>query len=118
MRTPTDLHRFGNAHGPRSPRIQQDLYPYGGGFVGPERPPAPNGLSTFALPANSDLTGHYWRLPADTELPYGLAVLADGEDVGGPRTRGHHTLYPSVRMPAEQFIRLVSELPWEYAGKV
>ena len=87
-------------------------------MVGPEHEPAPNGLSLFRAPETADLTGHYWRLPANTELPSGLAVLADGQDVGGPRRVGHHTLYPSVRMLGDEFRRLVDNLPWEYAGKI
>ena len=118
MQTASDLYRFGNARRPREARIPPDLYPDADGIAGPEGGPAPNGLSLYAMPDTSGLTGHYWRLPMRTELRYGLTVVADGEDVGGPRARGHHTLYPSVRMPSEEFRRLVAALPWAYAGKL
>jgi len=117
MLTPVDLHRFGNSQGPRRPRLE-DLPADDEGLVGPEQGPVPNGVSTFAVPDEAGLTGHYWRLAAGTELPDGLAVIADGEDVGGPRPPGHHTLYPAVRMSAQHFVDLVERLPRIRTGKI
>jgi hypothetical protein len=65
------------------------------------------------------LSGHYHRLPAATPLPQGLGVIADGADVDPTSLHqtAHHTLYPTVRIHVDDFIRLFMGLPWQYAGK-
>jgi hypothetical protein len=51
-------------------------------------------------------------------LPAGLGVVADGVDVNpaSPLLATHHTIYPTVRMPVDQFVELFLKLPWQYAG--
>jgi len=96
-----------------------DIFPDAAGMVGPESPPLPRGASTFADVAVCSLHGGFHLLPQGTELPDGLAVIADGVDMdrNSPRSPTHHTLYPTVRMPVERFVELVLKLPWQYAGR-
>jgi len=120
MNTPCDLYRFGNQTGPREPRLNHDLFPDTDGMVGPESGPPWNGISTYANLAEARMTGHYHRLPAGTELPDGLAVIADGlliqdEDVLPP---SHHTIYPARRMKVQELIEVFRHLPWHYGGKL
>ena len=79
--TPVDLYAFGNRSGPRPPRLGIDVVPDAAGMVGPEPPPLPRGMSAFASLAQATATGHYYILPQGTELPPGVAVVADGVDV-------------------------------------
>lgn len=55
---------------------------------------------------------------ADAGLDQVVGVVADGADVGGSRSPGHHTIYPTESMPFEQFSTLFDSLPWQYGGKV
>jgi hypothetical protein len=116
---PVGLFAFGNRAGPRPPRIGIDLIPDAAGNVGPEAPPFPAGASTFADPLQAPLTGHYHGLVRGTPLPAGLGVVADGSDVraDSPHPPGHHTIYPAVEMPADQFVRLFLSLPWLWVGR-
>ena len=90
--------------------------------VGPYTPSAPTdevgAASTFIDAERSGLTGHYYRLPAGTDLPEELAVHADGEDVGGLQPWGHRSVYPRIEMPYAQFQELFRNLPWEYLGRI
>jgi hypothetical protein len=116
--TPTDLYAFGSLTGPRPPRLNIDIVPDGAGMVGPEAPPFPNGASVFADPMKAPLRKNYHRLPAGTQLPEGLEVVADGKEVDSKSLHGftHHTIYPAIRMPSDQFLELVKNLPWQHAG--
>jgi hypothetical protein len=118
--TTIDLYAFGNRFAPRPPRLGKDLFPDDSGLVGPEKPDRPQGASLFADPSRSGLTGHYHRLPVGTPLPEGLGLFADGIDVdrASPHPPTHHTLHPAVALPADRFVELYSNLPWEYAGKL
>lgn len=95
------------------------MFPDAQGMVGPEDPASAKGASTFGYPAPCSLTGHYFLLPAGTELPDGLDVVADGHDVrlhsNHPAT--HHTIFPDRRMSWEAFVARIDGLPWQYAGK-
>jgi hypothetical protein len=119
---PTDLHAFGNSKRPRSPRIKgynlkpghkADITLDAAGHVGPG---SSGGASVFGDPFQARLEGHYHVLPAGTELPDGLAVVADGADVGGLHAPTHHTLTPTRDMTPEEFQRLYDGLPWRYGG--
>lgn len=114
-----DLYAFGNKTGPRSPRVGTDVTPGIGGVLSPQTPPFPNGVSVFADPLNAPLTGHYHRLPAGTELPTGLDVVADGLDVSpaSPHPATHHTIFNTSEMTLERFAELFSNLDWQYGGK-
>ncbi len=117
--TPADLYAFGNRSGPRPPRLGIDIAPDAAGMVGPESPPLPRGMSTFADLAHAPVKGHCYILPRGTQLPPGIGAIADGVDVE-PKSKHrptHHTLYPVMRMPADQFLALVLSLPWRYVGK-
>lgn len=117
--TPTDLYAFGNRSGPRRPQVNKDLFPDAAGRIGPETSPPRQGMSTFAQPLQTSLTGHYHRLSAGTPLPEELGVVADGVDVdqASPYPATHHTIYPAVQMPADRFVQLYLSLPWQYGGK-
>ncbi|CAN5848764.1 hypothetical protein BH23PLA1_BH23PLA1_21840 [soil metagenome] len=67
-----DLHAFGNAKGPRAPRLGKDITADEEGMMGPEPSKFPSGMSVFGDPYPSELTGHIWRLPNGTQLPEGL----------------------------------------------
>jgi hypothetical protein len=116
--TPTELHAFGNASGPRPPR-PQDMEVGPDGMLVPQSGPSTTGASTMGDPNEASLTGPYYRIPAGTELPEGFGVVADGEDVlpgsGNPRT--HHTIFPTRPMTPEEFAEGFQSLPWTRAGR-
>ena len=119
-RTPVDLFVFGSRNkGPRPPRVGIDIFPDEQGMVGPEPPNSPTGASAYGDTAQSGLTGHYYLLPAGTELPLGLDAIADGMDVRPDSLQKptHYTIFPTQRMTAEQFLAAFERLPWQYAGK-
>ncbi len=114
-----DLYAFGNRTGPRPPRVGNDIIPDADNMLPAQAPPLPSGASTFSDPSQASLNGHYHRLPAGTELPSGLDVLADGLDVN-PRSRHpatHHTIFNTVEMSIDRFTDLFRNLPWEYGGR-
>ena len=88
-------------------------------MVGPEAPAAAKGASTFADVAKCSLSGHYFLLPAGTDLPDGLGVVEDGRDVwpASKHPATHHTIFPDQQMSWDAFVRLIDGLPWQYAGK-
>ncbi|MFC6012571.1 DUF6531 domain-containing protein [Nocardia lasii] len=112
---PTDVHAFGNASAPRPPRVTDfDLADEGDTIS----PGPSHGASTFDDPNGKPVKGHYWSLPEGTELPDGLAVRADGRDVGGTMFPGHHTIYATREMTVTEFRELFASLPWQYGGKI
>ncbi|WP_419686033.1 RHS repeat-associated core domain-containing protein [Burkholderia theae] len=122
-KTTCDLYAFGNASGPRDPRVQgvntkpgqnADLIADADGMVGPT---TAGGASTFGDVNKAPISGAYHRLPAGTELPDGIDVVADGKDVGGSHAATHHTICPSKRMSGQTFIEKFKNLPWIKAGK-
>ena len=113
---PTDLYAFGNRSGPRGARPTDFGLSENDGPVGPEAPPNPRGMSAFGDPLSAPVRGHYHRLLRGILLAVGLAVIADGSDVGGAQPPTHHTIYPVVRMNFSAFQNLVLGLPWEHAG--
>jgi hypothetical protein len=119
VKTKVDLYAFGNRTGPKSPRLGIDVFPDAAGMVGPEYSPLPRGASTFADVVQITLSGHYHVLSRGTELPPGLAVVADGMDVDpkNPHPPTHHTIYPAIRMPVDTFIDVILKLPWQYVGR-
>jgi hypothetical protein len=129
-RTAEDLYAFGGSKEdgyPRPPRLEQDLRVESPDDpVGPYAPQAPtdevHGGSTFKSVEDGQrigLTGQVFRLEAGSELPSGLGVHADGEDVGGNQARGHRTIFPSERMTASEMqTRWAEELPWAHHGTV
>ena len=48
----------------------------------------------------------------------GLAVVADGEDVGGSHSPTHHTIYPAREMPFSEFVEKFKPCGWIYTGKI
>lgn len=119
-RLDTDLYAFGGKTvGPRPPRVGTDVFPDADGMLLPQTPPFPNGASTFADPGKASLTGPYHRLPAGSELPPGLDVVADGLDVNlaSPHLETHHTIFNTVEMAVDRFFDLFANLPWQYGGR-
>ena len=124
--TPEDLYAFGNASQPRKARPSDfevdDVDDIVGGGLAPSSPSDDvKGASTFISPQNAaevGLTGQYHRLEAGSTLPDGLAVHADGADVGGNRAWGHRTIYPTREMPLSKFNDLFESMDWKHAGKI
>ncbi len=111
---PVTLYAFGNRKSPRPPRPSIDIV-VDGDLVKPTQPPT--GASTFADIRYAPLTGHYYRIDKGTPLPVGLAVIADGEDVGGNHSPTHHTIYPALEMPFSEFVEKFKACGWIYTGK-
>ena len=111
LRRRSFLHAFGNMTSPRPPRAETDIPLDGEGFVNAqrERGKRPKGASTFGNVDLAPLTGHYHRIPRQTEMPEGLAVIADGANT-------HHTIFPTQRMLFLTFSDRFLGLPWKYGG--
>jgi len=122
------LYAFGNnSRGPSDPRILGynngpnqktfDLVMWSDGTVGPEIPPKVSGASAWLDPETAPLTGYVYKVQKDyvQALPT-LGVWADGSDAvpPGPQPKGHHTIYPAIRMTAGAFVWIYKTLPWEY----
>jgi hypothetical protein len=117
--TPVDLFSFGNSKTPREPRRGKDMEIDSSDMVVPQGGSSPLGASTFADPDCAQLSGHYFRLPAGTELPEGLEFVADGRDVipESIHQPTHHTIYSAVAMSYRRFVELFLSLPWIHEGK-
>lgn len=111
---PVTLYAFGNKKSPRSPRSNIDIA-IDKDIVKLTQPAT--GASTFADIRYAPLTGHYYRIDKGTPLPVGLAVIADGEDVGGNHSLTHHTIYPTFEMPFSEFVEKFMNCGWIYTGK-
>lgn len=89
--------------------------------IGPYAPTGPMdrvpGSSTYIDPNKASVKGHYYKLPAGTRLPSGLAIHVDGEDKDGHAPWGHRTIYATRDMSFDDFEEMVRELPWQHAGK-
>lgn len=108
------LYAFGNRTSPRSPRPNIDIA-VDKDFVKPTQPPT--GASTFADVGFAPITGHYYKINKGTLLPIGLAVIADGIDVGGTHSPTHHTIYPAFEMYFSEFVEKFLDCGWIYVGK-
>ncbi|MBR8832842.1 MAG: hypothetical protein DSM106950_02060 [Stigonema ocellatum SAG 48.90 = DSM 106950] len=111
---PVTLYAFGNRKSPRPPRPNIDIV-VDKDLVKPTQPPV--GASTFGDIRYAPLTGHYYRIDKGTLLPEGLAVIADGEDVGGNHSPTHHTIYPALEMSFSEFVEKFNACGWIYTGK-
>lgn len=113
------MYSFGNSSGPRGARPAKDFEVEDfDSIVGPEVGPLPKGASNFLDVNNVPLKGHYHKLPAGTQMPDGLDVIADGIDVipNSPHGVGHHTIYPTRPMTVKEFNELFKSLPWQPGG--
>ncbi|MFB8088497.1 hypothetical protein [Streptomyces sp. NPDC055992] len=115
------LHAFGNKEAPKPVRLDRDLHVESPDeVVGPFAPQSPTddtpGKSTFVYPEVAPVSGQFHVLAPDAELPPGLGIHADGEDVGGMKEWGHRTIYPTVAMSAGEFSNLVAGLDWVWVG--
>ena len=118
--TPEQVVAFGNSTNPRGARPSQDFHVNDfDDVVGPECGPFPLGASAFDKPSNAPITGWYHILPKGTQLPDGLAIIADGIDVNpkSPHGAGHHTIFPTIEMTVEKFNELFKSLPWSQGDK-
>ncbi|MFJ2954372.1 hypothetical protein [Streptomyces sp. NPDC087270] len=76
------------------------------------------GLSTFDSVENASRIGLKGQVRTPTgPLPDGLGVIADGRGAGGPRALGHHTVYPTRRMPFDEYVALIQGMDWQNMGK-
>jgi hypothetical protein len=108
---------FGNATKPADVRVPQDITVNANGNVNPPLQPVTAqshvpGKSLFGNPAQAPLTGWWWWIPRNTILPPGIAIIADGSDVGGTRPPSHYTLYPTCVMPLTEFNQKYLSLGW------
>ena len=118
--TTADIYSFGNKSAPRGARPQQDFNVENfDSIVGPETGPLPKGASNVLDVNSAPLSGHYHMLPAGTQMPDGLDIIADGIDVipNSPHGVGHHTIFPTRAMTVNEFNELYKSLPWQYGGK-
>ena len=114
-KSPVVLYRSGNASGPAPPRKDKDIPVDQQGNVRPFHPPLlwPDGASTFADINMLKRGNPIWAVPkAVVPLSPGLAAIADGSDVGGPRGRTHHTIFTFIPMAYGAFVSAVRSLPW------
>jgi hypothetical protein len=69
----------------------------------------PRGISTFDKPGVPRGRGwEYYRIPAGTELPDGLAIVRDEFNTQFEAT--HYTIAPAFDMPLERFKLLLNQL--------
>jgi RHS repeat-associated protein len=120
---PANLHMVGNTTEPKGPRPGTDIKVDDSGMVkGQSYDPAnnifPDGKSATVTPVDSGLQGTFHQVPEGTKMPEGLAIVADGKDVGGPHGPGHHTIYPTKDMPFSEFEAKVKSLPSDPKLKV
>ncbi|RRD51312.1 type IV secretion protein Rhs [Arachnia propionica] len=123
--TTEDLWAAGNRAAPRPPRTSDFGVADGTDMVGSgPKPTVPTdevkGASTFKSYEDlaDNLNGQAHRLPKGSELPDGLAVHADGKDVGGEMPWGHRTVYPDKPMTFDEFSSKFSSMEWGYERKI
>ena len=113
------LGRSGIQPHPRIPGRDGDVDPDDGSLCAfPRRDGELAGLSSFAELSDFNivgLTGQVWRLPANSPLGP-LAVIADGENYGGPRFGSHHTIFTTTSLQAFEIDAAYTSLPWERVG--
>jgi hypothetical protein len=68
------------------------------------------GKSSFNHP-DVALRGDIMEIKTGTVLPEGLAVKADGIEVGGPMSRGQNTFYATEDMSMDDFNKKIDEIP-------
>ena len=77
----------------------------------------PRGLSTFDKPGIPPGKGwEYYRIPAGTRLPEGLAIVEDNYNEKFKAT--HYTIAPAFDMPISQFKGKLLELAAELIREV
>jgi hypothetical protein len=71
--------------------------------------PSPRGISTFDRPDTfRGKTWLYYKIPAGTKIPYGLAIIKDGYN--GRLSATHYTIAPAWDMPLDHFKALLNAL--------
>ncbi|ADP79414.1 DUF6531 domain-containing protein [Pseudofrankia inefficax] len=111
------LHAFGNAQGPRAPRLGKDFDIGPDGMIIPQEPPEVKGASTFADVTKVPVRGIYHSIPADTPMPDGIGLIRDGRDAGGVHFPTHASIYPTKPMKPDDFVEKFLGLPWKRAGR-
>ena len=109
------FYAFGNKTRPRPPRWDRDLHLKSKDDM--VQPSPKLGASVFGNVNFAPLTGHFHKIPKTIPMPQGLAIIADGIDVGGQHPSTHHTIYATECMPYDEFSMKFLSLPWTYAGK-
>jgi hypothetical protein len=92
----------GNVHPPQQPVTSQSNV---------------SGKSLFGDQGQAPLTGWWWWILDQTAMPEGIAIIADGSDVGGTQAPTHHTLYPTRVMPWKELNQKYLSLGWLKGGK-
>ena len=112
----------GNATMPKGIRVPQDIQPDEQGMIKSQADIMfPQGKSTFNTPENMATilrNTTVYEIIDETQLPEGLAIKADGRDVGGPMAIGHHTIYNTRDMTLEEFEQKLSEIQTRKIGKI
>ena len=113
-----ELYAFGNAAGPRAPRIGpgagDDIAPGADGLLSPQSMPNPAGASLTGDPVGSGLSGVYHGIPTNADLPPGTAI-GHTPRLDDPT---HHTFFPTRAMTPQSFTDAWSSLPWQRRGKL
>lgn len=118
--TTTDKNLYavtGDSDGPY-PRKNKDCVVDGEDVI-PQTPA--KGLSVWGdlKVSASFLSGNVFLLSKGTDLPDGLAVVADGKDVGGSHAKSHHSIYPTKVMKYSEFKNKVKKkIPWKNVGTI
>lgn len=97
-----------------------DVTVVGSNLVLPQSPENAHGQSTYERedPFPPGFNGNLFVLKAGTPIPYGLAELADGVNVGGTQPTGHHTTYDRRGMTFEKFSSRVNGAGWVFVKHV
>ena len=75
---------------------------------------SPGGVSAYTDPGAAGLNGHYWTLPAGTELPDGVNLINDSTAIDP-----YHRLFPlPPGMGTGDFHDLLNSMPWAYGDKI
>jgi hypothetical protein len=119
-----DLIMMGNSDGPSlvRPRIdgKGDIIVNNGIVKSQADVQWPQGKSSFDTIENAAnvVSRQTHKVPANAPLPEGLRILADGREVGGPHSKGHHTIFPTRDMPFDEYASKVKSIQSEHIGKI
>jgi hypothetical protein len=112
----------GNSTNPKPLRVPQDVTPDENGIIKSQIGVKwPQGKSSFDTIENmakvlKDTTVH--ETIGDVVMPDGLTIKADGIDVGGPMSQGHHTIYNTQDMNINEFNNKLSQIETQPIGKI
>jgi hypothetical protein len=76
--------------------------------IGPDGTSIRNGVSTYQKECPLGKNGTVYRLPQNTELPYGLQIIPQGDE--GDRFGQHYLISPRVPMPLFDYLKLLRRI--------